>query len=164
MASPIERRKSNAAIDAIDSRLQDQESFSYAVLSGDTGFGSSNTNVRRYTNAFTKGNDLTIQQSATAGDSITVQNDGMYELAVNFRFNPTVRIEVNRNSTVGIGSDVWPNNDSFMIADGIGTGQHDVIARTVELKAGDIIRMITFTASATSDNGTIQYLQVTRVR
>lgn len=53
---------------------------SYVLLTAGNGFGSTNTNVRRYTNSTVIGSAFTYADSATDGASITINEDGTYSM------------------------------------------------------------------------------------
>ena len=51
---------------------------SVALLTTGNGFGSTNTNIRRYSSVTTQGTALTCADDATNGASCTVNQDGIY--------------------------------------------------------------------------------------
>jgi len=158
------RRKPNAEIDAIDERLQDQESLSYAVLTFALPAGSINQKVRRYTNATVKGDDLSIQQSVTLGDSITILNTGMYEVSMNWRYSPIARASIERNTIIQTTSATWPDSPTLLIIGDTSTSEFSSATRTVELQAGDVIRSLTNLDSAGESGAEPHYLSVVRKR
>jgi hypothetical protein len=71
-------------------------------LYGGSGFGSTNTRVRRYTTVGKNvGRAMTLSQSATNGDSITINEDGVYTiLAVDTRVGGgSTQFGISKNST-----------------------------------------------------------------
>jgi hypothetical protein len=49
--------------------------------SGGNGYGSTNTKIRKYTNATSSGSDLTMDNSSTLGLSVTVNTPGVYTIS-----------------------------------------------------------------------------------
>jgi hypothetical protein len=114
---------------------------SYAWFDTLTALGSTNTNVTRYTNINkSAGTDLTITQSSTLGDSITVNKDGKYSVFASLRgVGATTLIAITKNSTT--------TTASGQICSGFGpNGDHGCTSATVFLKKNDVIRVITANA------------------
>ena len=60
-------------------------------LTGSSGFGSTNTAIWRFTTSVTnQGSDITYAASATAGDTFTVNTNGVYSITYTNQFNASL--------------------------------------------------------------------------
>lgn len=118
-------------------------SDSYVRLNSPNGFGSTNTRIRRFTNAIDNvGTDITYADSATNGTSITVNSSGIYAFSYCEEGNtgaPLFGLSLNSASlTTNIEA---LTNTEIMALSNAGTGNdRQCIAWTGYLDASDVVR------------------------
>lgn len=110
-----------------------------------SGHGSTNTKIRTFSTIQKNngGADLTIAQSATNGDSVTVNTTGTYEVFYSDGDSATtIAIGVSRNAT---GADLTTNinaltPDKWVCGISLPLGMFAAVSRTLRLTAGDVLR------------------------
>lgn len=111
------------------------------LLQGNTGHGSTNTKIRRFTNLTTTGTAMTATQSAANGDSITVNEEGIYSMAYLDKAGGGVeQVGISKNSnelTTSFFSITQANQLGGIQASAGANGLATVITRLVP---GDVIR------------------------
>jgi hypothetical protein len=76
-------------------------------LTGSSGFGSTNTAIWRFTTSVTnQGSDITYAASATAGDTFTVNTNGIYSITYTNQFNSALWIGISLGAS---GADLTAN-------------------------------------------------------
>lgn len=120
-------------------------------LSGGSGFGSTNTSVRRYTNTVENiGSALTLTQSATLGDSVTVNEAGIYAVSAMDYSDSGIGFAITKNSTVAFNS----TSDSNLLIGTNASGTRFSCGGSFLFSVGDIIRVV---SAGTGINGTNYY-------
>jgi hypothetical protein len=123
------------------------DSDSAIRLSGGNGYGSSNTNVRRFTSVIDSlGSAITYSDSATLGASFTINESGVYFMSFS-ESTPSAasNLAITKNATTVL-------NDSSVLAKGYTSAPNtpqDSISASAFLVKGDIIR-----ACGNGGNGT----------
>lgn len=117
--------------------------ISEIYLDAANGYGSTNTKIRKWTNVVVNlGPDMTLTQSATNGDSITINNGGMYY--IDYKDNKAgggYEFGVSKNSvalTTAIGSITYAGGR--ILYGGGGSDSRGETGRAVRLATSDIIR------------------------
>lgn len=164
---------SNIANGYFDVRVADNSIFvqsdaltSSIHLDTGNGFGSTNTEIRRYTTISKQtGNDMTLTQSATLGDSITINKDGRYAMTVSNQHNVGQAFTgISLNSTTLATSIAGITvSDRLAIQSGNGTNGVDFsnASWAGNLSAGDIIRCHVGLPGNLIDSGAI--LRISRI-
>lgn len=140
---------------------------SAVVLDTGNGFGSTNTNIRRYTNATTQGNALTCADSATLGYTCTVNQDGVYAVnRLDRNTGAASNFGVTKNddcTTGGFNSVVSANQVSYtMAASNVAVNAPNP---GISLSSGDVIRACDDSGNRTNDTiGRTSRLEITKVR
>lgn len=117
------------------------------------GFGSTNAVIRRYTNTrINVGTAITYADSATLGGSFTINETGLYMMAVTDTFSGgSSQFGITRNSVATGGISTIAAGDiatTFLIMTGHSTANIPSTATVVAyLVAGDVIRMASNDAS-----------------
>ena len=76
-------------------------------LTGSSGFGSTNTAIWRFTTSVTnQGSDITYAASATAGDTFTINTNGVYSITYTNQFNATLWLGISLGAS---GADLTAN-------------------------------------------------------
>lgn len=136
------------------------------VLSSDSGAGSTNTQVRRYSFVESvRARSMYHSQSAANGDSITIVANGTYNVSTAARYTSVS----NQNCAITVDSTTLPNRRPF--PGGVAAAPFDALAggvlvscsRTLYLPAESVIRMVTGSGSLTSSDSEPQHLSVVRV-
>jgi len=136
------------------------------ILKNGNGHGSTNTGVRRFSTVVTNsGSDMTLTQSATLGDSITINEDGIYWISyIELRVgNATPEWGITLNSTA-LSTTPSVMNDSEVLAGWV-TDQDESnaagsqITYTGPLSSGDIIRGQSSTVLQDGDNTVRLYIR-----
>lgn len=133
---------------------------SEVLLTGGNGFGSTNINTRRYTTLYSQtGSSLTVTQSASAGDSITVNKTGVYCIT-NVDYDTVTKgyLITTRNATST--SATHPNRLVAAYNDTLTPASTCV---TVNLSQGDIIRSLLTATGNPATSADLVYLRVTQV-
>jgi hypothetical protein len=131
------------------------------VLDTDAGAGSTNTKNRNFTNISTTGTAITGAVSATNGATITVNEDGVYAITwFGPRFTADSTFEITKNT---VGFITPPSSDMLTYQDTISTAKHAGATVVALLRAGDVIRFATFTASLTATNTGAHGVHVVKV-
>lgn len=119
--------------------FDNKKNFDEVWLWGHNGYGSTNTSVSRFVTVGTNRSTsaLTLTQSATNGDSVTVNEDGMYGMAAGCALTSTKGLTIMVNQTnSSAGNDGWYG--------GWSTASDDltvVWSNFAYLTAGDIVRL-----------------------
>lgn len=113
---------------------------SYAILDTGTTHGSSGTATIRWTNATTIGSALTITQSATAGDSMTVNEDGLYSVLHYNVFSGGVNMGVTKNGVASTQIQSQTQAATLCMSTTAASGAWACASTTVFLATGDILR------------------------
>jgi len=124
---------------------------SQVFLAGNSGYGSTNTAVRRWTTPTTQGTDLSYTDSATLGGSVTVNTAGVYAITYNDQLNVLnggLAIAVNQ-TTFGSASINQPVTSSSM-----GANLTSPLSVTMYLAAGSVVRAIATSPAGASPNYT----------
>lgn len=120
---------------------------SQVILNSGDGYGSSSTRIRRFLNIeSTSGSDLTVNQSSTLGDNVTVNTDGLYHIAycdgTSSGTSETMGISLNAS-----GADLTTNIVSIAAAKRLGVAsvvgsanRYACVGVTIFLSASDVIR------------------------
>lgn len=114
------------------------------VLTASNGNGSGNTKIVRFTNIRKQIGDMTLTQSATDGDSVTVNSDGVYSVsltALNNSGNGLIGITVNDSAmTTNLSSLTYAQG--LRMASNAGSVSNALgFAWTGILSSGDIVRI-----------------------
>ena len=114
------------------------------VLKGGNGHGSTNTNIRRFTNveSNTAGVHMTLAQSAANGDSVTINTTGIYSITYHDHDTATSqRTGVSRNSNQ-LTTTIDSITDSHILFQHTSGPANEAAGGSVTLKlnAGDVIR------------------------
>lgn len=112
---------------------------SMIILTGNSGYGSTNAAVRRWTTPTIQGTDITYADSATLGGSLTINTSGVYAMTYNDQLNALnagLAITINQ-TTFSAASPNQPVTSSTM-----GAGLTSVLGVTMYLAAGSVVRAI----------------------
>lgn len=112
------------------------------LLQDRAGFGSTNTKIPRYTNLTTIGTALTATQSGTDGDSVTVNEDGIYSVNLVDPTTDTARSGISVNSaqlTTNI-QDITAANRLAIAQASSGSIGMAACSANVVLSKGDVLR------------------------
>ena len=130
------------------------------VLCAPNGYGSTNTRTRRYsTVVLNVGSALTLTQSATLGDSITVNVSGMYGVFVSdARSTGPVTIEVSKNNVT---SGTAATEDQVLVSVGT-TGSILGCGTVAWFNKGDVLRSVhsSSTSDSTSNDATFKVYKI----
>lgn len=126
---------------------------SVATLTEGNGFGSTNTNIRRYVNITTQGTAFTCADSATLGASCTINQDGLYtanRIDRNTGAASNFGIVKNDDCTTGGFNSVASSNQMAytMAASNVAVNASDA---GTALVSGDVIRACDDSANKTND-------------
>lgn len=122
------------------------------------GFGSSGLYARRFANVDVNfGTDITLTQSATDGDSFTINQNGVYAISYTdySQFGDTFVISLNSSPSVTINS-LTPANR--LCAASLSAGALESCAVTIGLSAGDVIRAHRSTAGQTDGSAYVRFV------
>ena len=133
---------------------------SMVQLNTANGFGTTNTQVRRFSSVTTnQGSDITYTDSATLGATFTVNANGVYVVSYTDQLNTTAaNLGVTLNSLASIGSAAAPILCAAMTA---AAGVATSCAGGFYLAAGSVIRALASAPSGTS--GPLCSFTITRV-
>lgn len=133
---------------------------SEVLLTGGSGFGSTNTSVRRFTTlSSSTGASLTATQSSTLGDSVTALYTGVYAITLtDYTTTSAGYIIVARNSTST--SVTHPNRLSQFYCD---TLTSVTIGVTLALTAGDVIRCMATNTTSPPTSADLVYFRIVRI-
>lgn len=117
------------------------------IITNGNGHGSTNTMIRRFSNVQTNTADtaMTLTQSATDGDSITINVTGLYAMTYTDRRTAAALTEfgISNNSNLLTTSIAAVGNDSFRLISASssgGAGAYSNCSTTRFLVVGDIVR------------------------
>ncbi len=105
------------------------------------GHGSTNTKIRRFTNATTTGSAITYADSATDGGSFTINEDGVYAISFtdfNAASSSDTGISVNSNQLTTSISSITTAHRLVIVNQA--TNLQSVASATARLAAGDVVR------------------------
>lgn len=125
------------------------------ITSGN-GYGSNSTNVRRYLNVqLNQGTDMTLSQSGSLGDIVTINTTGIYAASANdLSTSAQVSFVITRNST-HLTTGVLPTPlECIAIGDTPGANISTQISTVLNLAAGDVIRVQNVSAGLANSAGT----------
>jgi len=125
----------------VDNRPAD---FSLVRLHTANGYGSTNTQIRRFSTVvdyLNPGDDITYVDSATAGASFTIEKDGIYAVSFSDNFNAAGYLGLSLNSTQ-LTSTIGNITAADRLALGTCTANNlsGFVAWTGPLSGGDVIR------------------------
>lgn len=122
-------------------------------VSTGNGYGTTNTNIPRWSNIIQNvGNDIELIQSAADGDSFLIKTDGVYNICTNMFASSLSFGGVTLNSSeLSTGFSSLVNREDMIINITNGAGEFENGSAQLELKAGDVIRPHTDGAVNTSD-------------
>jgi hypothetical protein len=131
-----------------------QQYDSMVRVQGGTGYGSTNTKIRRFTNLLEqRGSDILFSQSATLGDSFTVLTDGTYHIsAVDTAAGIDETMGISKNTTqpsTNIGS-LTNKSEVLSIATVTSGSVPQAASWTGYLLANDVVRMHNHFSAATN--------------
>lgn len=125
-------------------------------LAGANGYGSTNTLIRRYSSVVSNtGSDITLNQSATLGDSFTINTAGMYAIVATDSFNTSANFGI--SNTASVATPILNLSTSDRLG-AVGTPGADYVCQatfTGYLPAGAVIRTHTQLSFGASTN--LQY-------
>src|SRR6266403_630079 len=127
------------------------------------GFGSTGLYARRFSNVDVNvGSDITLTQSATNGDSFTINTNGICAISyTNYSANgDTSIISLNSSGATTTNSLTVANR---LCAFSMSAGQLHSCSITLGLSSGDVIRAHSSTAGQTDGNDYVRFV-ITRVR
>ena len=105
------------------------------------GYGSTNTNIRKYSTVETNvGTSLTLTQSASLGDSITVNTTGLYSVQAVDNFSTVSSFGITRNVSANTSIDSVAVGSLLSVASG-NTNYRTVCTWTGWLTSGDVLRV-----------------------
>jgi hypothetical protein len=128
---------------------------SRVVLEGGNGFGSSNTNVRRYSTVVeASGADMSYADSATAGGSITINSAGLYLMVFTDAASTAPDMGITKNSTGAFGTSAGPSTNMAIFSGTVNNGNIVFGSSAIRyLAVNDVIRVNTdSTTGATTNN------------
>jgi hypothetical protein len=119
-----------------------QSPRSVVRLTTGNGHGSVNTKIRRFTTIVeNKGTAITYADSATAGASFTINEDGVYSMTyVDAKSSGGWNVGISKNSTQLTTSIASVTDADVLMMNEGGTNQKNIVSATVPLVAGDVIR------------------------
>jgi hypothetical protein len=126
------------------------------------GFGSTNTAIRRFTNTTSsQGSDVTYADSATLGNTFTINTTGVYAISYTDGASASASFGISLNSTQLTTSiaDITVA-DRLAYADTSSANQQTNISWTGYLTSGSIIRAHGVASSATSAPARVQFIIV----
>lgn len=131
-------------------------------LDSGSGHGSTNTTIRRFTNVTnSSGSSMTLTQSSTNGDSITINEDGVYSISYTDRVTTSSGqhgISVNASALSGVSGRI---NNLAASERGISTytlTTANNCSVTLRLSASDVIRAQTDGFGNESTGGEVQFV------
>ncbi len=130
------------------------------LLTGGSGFGSTNTSVRRYTNLYSQtGSALTVTQSASLGDSVTVNVAGVYSIT-NTDYDTVAQgyLLTTRNST-----STSATHPERLVATYNNSVTPLSTSVTAYFNVGDVIRCLFTNINTPATSVDLVYLRVTQV-
>lgn len=134
-------------------------------MNTDNGFGSTNTAIRRMSTTVTSiGDGITAADSATLGGTFTINTTGVYGISLTFGTTTAGQLSgISLNSTQLTTAYSGINvADQLCSVSSIGAGSISTAATTVQLKAGDVLR-IHSSLSATASLPSNALLNITRL-
>jgi hypothetical protein len=127
------------------------------------GYGSTNTAIRRWTNVVSNTGDMTLTQSSTNGDSITIGSTGLYSIHYTDQFSgsSSAGISVNSNQLT---TDILSITSGHRVAVGDSPSANRIAQAhtTLLLTAGDVVRAHTDTG-ASGTNTTAPSFRICKV-
>jgi len=142
------------------SQVFDSKQNSEIFLQVGNGTGSTNTKVRRYTDIVVNsgGADLTLAQSSTLGDSITVNTTGVYAISV------ADTATTPNDATIAINQTVVTSGVSALIAMRFGVNSSQISCATAIAKivAGSVVRWTVDNNATLSTAGGVSF-RITRI-
>lgn len=123
------------------------------------GFGSTNTSVMRFSNiTVNQGTDMTLNQSASLGDSVTINTGGVYTVDFGLTNNLFAQnFQVVRNSISALTSSM---GDCIIYLDSVGAGVQSLGSGTINLDPTDVIRAV---SNAAGGSNSIRSFKISRV-
>mgnify|MGYP000871530643 FL=1 len=117
--------------------------IAYLELTGSTANGSSLTQVVRWTTVTenTSGTAFTLTQSSTNGDSITINEDGIYSVVVSFGGSGGADWAISRNNSGAVSTLTNTQQLTMFEVPGEASGRARTLCYTGKLNAGDVIRV-----------------------
>jgi len=111
------------------------------LVNSPTGYGSTNTKIRYYTNtSVSKGSAITVSNSSTDGTSFTINETGVYSIRIwDKRTSSLGYLGISKNSNQLTTSIFGISNDDIVGLSEVGTDRR-MVSATVRLKSGDVIR------------------------
>lgn len=129
--------------------------YAFLSLTGSTANGGTNTSVVRWTTATTNllGTAATFTASAANGDSVTINEAGVYSISASFGVSGGSDWGITRNTTSSIAS-ILDANLLAVYENPNATGQEKTITYVGPLLNGDIVRLnVRGTGTFTSNDG-----------
>lgn len=113
-------------------------------MSGGTGHGSTNTMIRRFTSILsTQGTDITVTQSATLGDSFTINRAGVYAISYSDSFSGAgnlVGLSLNTTQPTTQVNNLTNAGEFLGVQQQAAGSYRNSLAVTLFLPAGSVIR------------------------
>lgn len=133
--------------------------LSMVRLNTANGYGSTNTRIRRFTNTITNtGSDITYADSATLGNSFTINTSGIYAISYTEQYNTTGYNGISLNTTAPTS-----NIDVIPVAEILAIGTNGSLCHASWsgfLTAGAVIRAHTSGGASTALPTTITIVRV----
>jgi len=140
--------------------------LSMVRLNTANGYGSTNTVIRRFTNAVTnQGSDITYADSATLGATFTINTTGVYAVSYTDCFNSGATMGLSLNSNQLTTAIYSLTQSTILMASQTGTNNPGgTVSWTGILTAGDVIRAHTAgTATGTNGGAASTFFTIARV-
>lgn len=132
-------------------------------LNTGNGFGSTNANVRRYSNLSDSfGTDITYTDSAALGAYFTVNKDGLYNIIATDQNSTTSSFDLaitKNQTTLTSGANVLAISDT----PNVGGGVTNAVASGVYLAKGDVVRVLSGTPANTSTSSPWASVSISKV-
>jgi hypothetical protein len=130
--------------------------FGWLRLSGGNGHGSTNNKIRRFVTEITSAANhlsMTYADSSTNGGSITIVQDGIYQINYMDTGSTTINVGISVNSSqLTTSIDSITNADRVVLFTTAGGGLRSGGSGIIKLSAGDVVRAHTDgTANGTTD-------------
>ena len=136
------------------------EDFSEVLLSEGNGHGSTNDRIRRFSTLSIEGAAMSVTQSATDGDSVTINESGVYSIVyADYRAGGSSGFGVSLNS-----NQLTTSISAITLADRltnstIASGELVTTSITRRLNSGDVLRAHTNGAHNTTDDQVVLRIQ-----
>lgn len=126
------------------------------------GLGSTNTNVRRFTNVMVNSGNIGYSPSATLGDSFTITDDGLYAITYIDQDTTAAVFGVTKNCTTLSGTNVGAlaASERLSIVGNVATLPGNASVAGIYLRAGDVIRAQTNNTGTQSTNDLVEFIIV----